>query len=120
MKLFEPLNINGMVSILLGNGDGTFQPAVQYATGNSPVAIAVADYNLDGKLDLAFANKYLGWANVLVGNGDGTFAGTTLQNIVGMTPESIVTGDFNKDGKPDFAVANYGDDTISVVLNTSQ
>ena len=44
------------VSVLLGNGDGTFQPRSRYATGAGPIAVAVADFNGDGKLDLVVAN----------------------------------------------------------------
>jgi hypothetical protein len=108
-----------MVSILLGNGDGSFGAPTQYATGNSPVAIAVADYNLDGKLDLAFANKNIGRVNVLLGVGDGSFIGSGTVNVVGGAPWSLTNGDWNRDGKPDLAVANFADDTISIIMNTS-
>ena len=66
-------NGKGMgVSILLGNGDGTFQSAVNYPAGSSPGSVVVADLNGDGFLDLAVTN-YGGTVNVLLGNGDGTF-----------------------------------------------
>jgi hypothetical protein len=70
----------GSVSILLGNGDGTFQPRVDYATGAAPVAIVVEDFNGDGKLDVATTNHINpidsgspGTVSILRGNGDGTF-----------------------------------------------
>ena len=44
------------MSVLLGNGDGTFQAAVNYAVGNAPYSVAVGDFNGDGKPDLAVAN----------------------------------------------------------------
>jgi FG-GAP repeat. len=58
------------VSVLLANGDGTFQPAVKY-TVPSPKNPAVADFNRDGKLDLAIWSSFS--TVVMLGNGDGTF-----------------------------------------------
>ncbi len=63
----------GTVSVLLGNGDGTFQPQVTYAVGSGPVAIVAGDFTGDGHLDLAVANEFSGTVSVLLGNGDGTF-----------------------------------------------
>jgi hypothetical protein len=66
-------NYGGNVSVLLGNGDGTFQAAVNYGAGTSPhEGIAVGDFNRDGKPDLVVSNG-VGTVSVLVGNGDGTF-----------------------------------------------
>src|SRR5207244_1021346 len=59
------------ISIFIGNGDGTFQTAVAYAAGSNPTWVAVADFNLDGKLDVAVTAS--GTALTLQGNGDGTF-----------------------------------------------
>ena len=61
------------VSVLLGNGNGTFQAAVNYAAGTSPHSVAVGDFNGDGKADLAVANGNSNNVSVLLGNGDGTF-----------------------------------------------
>ena len=61
------------VSVLLGNGDGTFQAKVDYATGTSPRSVAVGDLNADGKPDLALANNMSSTVSVLIGNGNGTF-----------------------------------------------
>src|SRR5438552_15133770 len=58
------------VSVLLGNGDGTFQPALSFAAGTAPVSVAVGDINGDGRPDLAVANDGV---SVVLGNGDGTF-----------------------------------------------
>src|SRR6202040_2931540 len=71
---------NGLVSVLLGNGDGTFQPAVSYASGGSSASsIAVADVNADGRPDLLVGNACNSASNcangavgVLLSNGDGT------------------------------------------------
>jgi FG-GAP-like repeat/FG-GAP repeat len=62
-----------VLSILLGNGDGTFQTHVDYTTGGSVTSVAVGDFNGDGKLDLAVTNKDANTVSILLGNGDGTF-----------------------------------------------
>ena len=110
----------GDVSVLLGNGDGTFKPAVNYGAGSNPSAVAVGDFNGDGKLDLAVAN-YGGYGNVasvsvLLGNGNGTFQPATEYVGVGSFPPSLAVGDFNSDGRIDMAVANPGNSTVAVLL----
>ncbi|MFY9726973.1 MAG: FG-GAP-like repeat-containing protein [Bryobacteraceae bacterium] len=94
------------VYVLLGNGDGTFQPPVQYPMGGSITSVAVADFNGDGKLDIAACG--MGAAGVLLGNGDGTFQSATSLTGFGSWPYWLTVGDFNKDGKPDLAIANQG------------
>jgi len=108
------------VSILLGNGDGTFQPHVDYGTGlnSEPFSVAVGDFNGDGKLDLVtanFANYFGGSVSVLLGNGDGTFQ-NYVQYATGGLPTSVAVGDFNGDGKPDLAVGFERGSTVSVLL----
>jgi hypothetical protein len=94
------------VTILSGNGDGTFTPtAINPATGLNPDSIVVGDFNGDGKLDLAVANEASDTVTVLLGNGDGTFT-VGSSPPTGNHPNSIVSADFNGDGKADLALEN--------------
>jgi hypothetical protein len=103
------------VSILLGNGDGTFTLKSSPNTGNGAFSLTTGDFNGDGDLDLAVANQIDGTVTILLGQGDGTFiSGDTL--TVGGNPKVIVAGDFNEDGILDLAVSNKTSNTVSVLL----
>ena len=95
------------VSILIGNGDGTFQAQVTYPTGAVPTSAIVGDFNGDGVLDLAVTDTDDNTVSILIGNGDGSFQ-AEVAYATGNDPESVVVGDFNGDGALDLAVANYG------------
>lgn len=101
-------------SALSGNLTGTF-PRTDFTVGHSPNAIAIADFNGDGKLDLAVTNEGDNTVSILLGNGDGTFQSQSTF-ATGVAPDAIVSGDFNGDGKLDLAVANFTDNTISMFL----
>jgi hypothetical protein len=107
---------SGSVAVLLGNGDGTLQAAVAYATGGTnPVSVYIADVNGDGIPDLVVANQCADGTNcaaggsvgVLLGNGNGTFQVAKSYKSGGFLAQSVAVADFNGDGKPDVAVANW-------------
>lgn len=93
------------VSILINNGDGTFRPQLEFATGPAPLAIAAVDWNKDGKMDLVVVSTGADTAHkvsILLGNGDGTFQ--PHHDIPGApNAGTIAVGDFNHDGNPDIA-----------------
>lgn len=102
------------VSILLGNGDGTFAAKTDITVGTTPLALAAADFG-NGHTDLAVVNQGSNNVSILLGNGDGTFQPRT-DIPVGTGPAAIVAGDFNKDGHIDLAVANQGSNSVSILL----
>src|SRR6266700_577854 len=116
-----PLDCNSSpsntVTVLLGLGNGTFQPAPSLTVGNGPAGVAVGDFNGDGRQDLAVANVNDNTLSVLLGNGDGTFQAPHTFADPGMThPYFVAVGDFNGDGKPDLVVTNHLFTTTSMLL----
>ena len=105
----------GSISILLGNGDGTFAVKTDYAMASSPTFLAIGDLNLDSKPDLVTTNMIPNMVSVLLGNGDGSF-GATTEFATGRSPRSLAITDLNADGKLDVATANQGANTVSVLL----
>jgi hypothetical protein len=105
------------VSVLLGNGDGTFQSSKDYATGTGPASITTADFSGDGELDLATGDSS-GVLSVLLGDGDGTFQPPANYDA-GTGANGAASADFNGDGKLDLAVSSAGnlqDFTVSILL----
>ncbi len=112
---------HGSVDVLLNNGNGTFAPEVHYDVENDPVSVAVADFDGDGKPDLAVANAQSENVSVLLNHGGGTFPTKTdypAASITFMNKDSVsvAAADLNGDGKPDLLVAHLAGD-VHVLLN---
>src|SRR4051812_32666250 len=103
-----------VVSVILGNHDGSFQAPLFFDSGAIGTSAAtVADFNEDGKQDVAVTT--LSGVSLLLGDGAGNL-GTPRTFIVGNTPEALVSGDFNGDSHADLAVANFVSNSVSILL----
>jgi len=116
------------VSILLGNGDGSFSEKTDYLVGALPKAIATGDVNSDGNIDLVVGNvgfgSFLNQASILLGNGDGTFSlGDNLELGGGFDVSSVLLEDLDSDSDLDLIATAYGsgyssdDAHVSIRLN---
>jgi hypothetical protein len=106
------------VSVLLGIGDGTFAAPVSYASSLLSIygtSIALADFNGDGRLDVALSNANGNGVAILLGNGDGTFQSPPQSYSAGLDPASIMALDVNGDGKPDLVVT--GGSGLTAIVN---
>ncbi|MBE3037310.1 MAG: VCBS repeat-containing protein, partial [Chloroflexi bacterium] len=104
--------------MLLGNGMGGFEGKT-FATGLWPLSMTAADFNGDGKIDLATANRDSHTVSVLLGDGLGGF-GAKTDFATGSYISSVTAADFNGDGKIDLATANTGSNTVSVLINRGE
>lgn len=104
LSLAGGLSATGSITVLLGNGDGTFQPPSVYSTGSLSrgYTIVVGDFNHDGILDGAAGGSSI---QVFTGKGDGTFTGRIETGLNGAAVSDMTAADFNRDGKLDLAVA---------------
>ena len=106
------------VTILLGNGDGSFKPGLANSAGGySPGSLTIADLNADGVADLAVGKTQSGAIAILTGNGDGTFA--AVMNFATATSQNsgnIAAADFNGDGIPDLAAPSV-DGYVAIQLS---
>lgn len=108
------------VAVLLGNGNGSFQPftlvpsLLSYDPGDE--LLALIDMNGDGKPDVVKATQ-TEMINVALGNGDVTFQqAQAFQTPAILNTESSVVGDFNGDGKPDLAFASQSSDVVTILF----
>lgn len=105
------------VGVLLGNGNGTFQPVQNYLSGDNPTAVVIGDFTGDRNTDLAAANdSSANTVSVIQARGDGTFL-PPASFLAGSYPYALATGDFNGDGWLDVATANVGGADVSVLIN---
>ena len=117
LDLAVPNFLSGNVTILLGNGDGTFTEAMgsPIQVGNEPVNMAVGDFNADGKVDLVVQGQSSADSIViLLGNGDGTFTRPPSVTVPQAGP--VAAGDFNGDGRLDLAVVDSYDKQLFILL----
>ena len=110
-------NYNSLVTVLLGDGTGSFGPVMYFGGGYDAAAIAVGDLNGDGKLDVVTANNRSSSASVLLANGDGSLH-SHVDYPTGGSPFSIALGDLNGDGHLDVVTDSHGSDysAVSVLL----
>ena len=112
--------VAGGLSVLIGNGDGTFQPPVQYSVANSLTGLVTVDVDGDGALDLVITNadnfNSLGYLTIYVGNGNGTFR-SPLTYPIAYLPAGLTVGDFDQSGHPDVAIAIASQSQVRVMLS---
>ena len=114
-------NLSGnTVSVLQNTGTGAFVVAnkITLPVGSFPQALVAADFNADGKMDVASANEFPNNVSVASGDGAGGFTAVNSANNTGITPFAMTAVDFNRDNKIDLVTANNGDDTYSLLANS--
>jgi hypothetical protein len=105
------------MSVLLGNGDGTFQQSLDSPLpGGPPTSLVVADFNRDGISDVAVSHFFSNTVTVFLGSRSGALS-APLTLSTDRFSQSLAAGDFNRDGFPDLASADFGAGTVSVFLN---
>jgi len=109
----------GSVAVFLGDGAGGFTEAIAkgspFAVGQGPRGMVLADFNGDGKLDIATANYTDNTVSIRLGDGTGGF-GAVKTYSAGSGPQDVQAGDVNGDGKLDLVIANNTDGTVTVLL----
>ena len=105
----------GGMAVLLGNGDGTLQPAQPVSTGGVPYTMALADVDGDGILDLLAGNQGYGGLAVLKGSGTGTFGAPTLYGAGAWSVGGVVVADIDGDGISDVALANATGNAVVIL-----
>src|SRR5262249_26157165 len=111
-----PYQSGSTVSVLLGNGDGTFQTGIVSELPGPAPDFALGDFNFDGKLDVIATNVNNNSVTLLPGDGEGTFS--VAQSIpVGHFPQPVAVADFNGDGVIDVAAGNPNDKTVTILIN---
>ena len=104
------------VSILLGTGNGGFSPGTPANVGTNPFWVVAADFNGDGKVDLATANYGDNTVTIALGDGKGGFAATASAPPTDIHPAALAAADFNRDGQLDLVTVNAGANDVSILL----
>ena len=129
-----PGSPGGNVAVLIGNGNGTFKPAVRYLAANSPFNVVAADVNGDGNFDIVVSNWGTsnggtndGSVTVLLGKGNGAFLPAQVFPSGGAEAPSVAVADVNKDGRPDIVLACVADTlnqnstgVVTVLINATK
>ena len=116
------------VTVFLGNGDGTFQPGVDFfVLGNNPVWVVIDDFNGDGRLDMATANSQSNNVSILLNvevPGAPVFTPVSFIDAgefpVGIGPRSLAAADFSSHQQPDLAVVNNGSNDVTLLINSTR
>lgn len=111
--------VPGTVTILLGNENGTFAPVPSIQTGQYPYSVAVADFDGDGKADVAVCEAGDAMIRIFAGNGNGTFRDAVQYPMGGQWLNCLARADFNGDGRLDPAASSSFSDSLSVLLSKS-
>ena len=113
------LRQSALISVVRGNGDGTFQLPLNFPFWSVPASIAVADFNGDGVQDLAVAGSDTNTVSILLGNGDATFQ-MPAGFGAGVRPIAVIPATFHPGGLPDLAVINTLTQDVAILINTTQ
>lgn len=106
-------NFPGIASVLLGGAGGTFGAKTDFQTASITNDVTSADFNGDGRRDLAVATDAGAGVSVLYGDGAGTFGARADFPAFG---NDLTSADFNADGRQDLALASTGTDAVSILL----
>ncbi|HEV2768758.1 MAG TPA: VCBS repeat-containing protein [Solirubrobacteraceae bacterium] len=115
LDIVSPNTISDDVTVLLGEGNGTFAPPRTFPGGDGPRTAVTGDFDEDGRVDVALSNVFARGVSVLRGDGRGNL-GPPVRHAVGEQPRTVVTSDLDRDGHADLAVVNRRDDTVSILL----
>ncbi|MBX7186270.1 MAG: FG-GAP-like repeat-containing protein [Vicinamibacteria bacterium] len=111
----DPSGIGADLTIMLGNGNGTFGAAASIPAGSQPIFVATGHFDAGPSLDLAVVNGGIDGISILLGNGDGTFGSANLVTTANDL-RRLTLGDFDNDGDIDIAATNLNDSRIVVLL----